>query len=80
MYLTLQHEGLVILLGSYVKVKESKWALAAECAMKARLNTFLVENSEDERLLQSLIKRTCARGPKPSVMRCTFPTNVRFDP
>ncbi|KAK3914444.1 Structural maintenance of chromosomes protein 6 [Frankliniella fusca] len=63
-------------LGSYVKVKDPKWALAVECAMKSRLNTFLVENTDDEKLLQSFIKRVCVRGQKPSVLRCRFPTEL----
>ncbi|XP_052122711.1 structural maintenance of chromosomes protein 6-like isoform X2 [Frankliniella occidentalis] len=62
-------------LGAYVKVKDPKWALAVECAMKSRLSTFVVENIDDQRLLQSLIKKTMTRGHPPSVVRCAFTTS-----
>lgn len=60
------------LIGSFVRVKDSKWVLAVETAIKPRIDSFVVENLEDEKLLQSLIKTIYTRGPKPGVLRCRF--------
>ncbi|XP_026286180.1 structural maintenance of chromosomes protein 6-like [Frankliniella occidentalis] len=67
-------------LGIYVKVTDSKWTLAVECAMKSRLSAFVVEHTEDKHdsnLLNNLIERTC-QGSKPPVVRCGF-TTKEFD-
>lgn len=61
-------------LGAYVKVKDSKWTLAVECAIRSRLNTFVVDNVEDEKLLHSIMDRVAGRGRKPGVVRVPFPT------
>lgn len=64
--------------GDFVRVKDSKWANAIECTIKGRLNTFVVDNTEDEKVLDGMIKRIFTRGQKPSIIRTPFPTRVRL--
>ncbi|XP_034235998.1 structural maintenance of chromosomes protein 6 [Thrips palmi] len=63
-------------LGSYVKVMDSKWTLAIESVIGGRMNTFVVDNLDDEKLLRNLIQRICTRGRQPGIIRTSFPTTV----
>ncbi|KAJ1524555.1 hypothetical protein ONE63_011043 [Megalurothrips usitatus] len=63
-------------IGSYVKVKDPKWALAVESVIKGRLDTFVVDNLEDQKVLQNMINKLCSRGRKPAVLRTTFTSSV----
>lgn len=64
--------------GSYVKVTDPKWALAVESVIKGRMDTFVVDNLDDEKILQAMIKRICTRGRRPGTIRTTFPTTVTY--
>lgn len=58
-------------LGSFVQVRDPKWVLAIECAIKGRINNFLVDNQDDERLLRKLMQKSYGQI-QPGVVRCRF--------
>lgn len=52
-------------LGQHIKVRDQKWAFAVETAIhRSTLQTFLVHDSHDSSLLQSLLPR----GPRPPIL------------
>ena len=49
--------------GLHVKLRDAKWALAVEaCIGRALLSGFVVDNGDDKKVLQSLIRSLQWRG------------------
>lgn len=64
-------------LGSYIKLKDKKWALAAEDFITpGTLISFCVDNQQDARLLSKILQKVCGKSQKPTIITSKFITKV----
>ncbi|KAB0804136.1 hypothetical protein PPYR_01106 [Photinus pyralis] len=60
-------------LGSYITLKDKKWAVAVEGFLTTGLlRAFAVDNKRDNELLMKILQRTCSGGQKPMVITGKF--------
>ncbi|KAK5648751.1 hypothetical protein RI129_003643 [Pyrocoelia pectoralis] len=60
-------------LGSYITLKDKKWAVAVEGFLSpSLLRAFTVDNKRDNELLMKILQKVCQNGPKPMVITGKF--------
>lgn len=66
-------------LGSYIKLKEKKWAIAVESFLTSGLlGSFVVNDVKDNELLLQIFKQVWTTGKKPTIITSTFFYKVFF--
>ncbi|XP_022314343.2 structural maintenance of chromosomes protein 6-like isoform X1 [Crassostrea virginica] len=63
-------------LGACFKLKDPKWALAAERCLGALLQSFCCHDHHDEKILESLFDRVCNDRHRPSIIVSRFKNSV----
>ncbi|XP_973544.4 structural maintenance of chromosomes protein 6 [Tribolium castaneum] len=60
-------------LGSYIKLKDKKWAVAVESYLTpGLLGSFAVDNPSDNQLLVQIFNQVWSSGPKPTIITSQF--------
>lgn len=66
-------------IGSYIKLKDKKWALAVEEFIGfSLLQSFCVNNARDSEILNKIFNRVLNKQPKPTIICSKFFKQVRF--
>lgn len=66
-------------LGTYITVKDKKWASAVESLLgPALLGAFAVDNNKDNNVLMNIFNRICVTGRKPMLITSKFFSQVKI--
>lgn len=68
-----------VFLGSYIKLKDKKWAVAVEGYLgTGNLSAFTVDNNKDNKLLREIFNKVWSDNRKPQIITSKFFGRVRF--